>query len=49
VNAEPKSPKTESTANEELARLLERARQGDATVLPALRQFLDQTPALWRD
>jgi hypothetical protein len=49
VNAEAKTPKTESTANEELARLLERARQGDATILPALRKFLDETPALWRD
>ncbi len=49
MNAEPKTPKTESVSNEELARLLQQARQGDASVLPALRQFLDKTPALWRD
>jgi hypothetical protein len=48
VNAEPKTPKTETTANEERARLLERARQGDATVLPALGKLLDETPALWQ-
>jgi hypothetical protein len=49
VNTNPTAPKSETADNEELARLLERARQGDATVLPALRQFLDETPALWRD
>jgi hypothetical protein len=31
-----------------LARLLERAERGDATVLPVLRRVLDESPAMWQ-
>ena len=33
---------------DEMAHLLAQAEQGDASVLPALRNYLDQTPALWQ-
>ena len=32
----------------EMAHLLAQAEQGDASVLPALRNYLDQTPGLWQ-
>lgn len=49
MNAETPQSKSETPAGAELSRLLERARLGDAAVLPALRQFLERTPELWRD
>jgi hypothetical protein len=48
VNPKPPTEKTETASNKELTQLLQRARQGDATVLPALGKLLDDTPALWR-
>ncbi len=49
VNAETPKPTSETSAGAELSQLLERARQGDAAALPALRQYLERTPELWRD
>jgi hypothetical protein len=37
------------SANEPLQAILERARQGDATVLPQLKRALDENPSIWRD
>jgi hypothetical protein len=48
VNANPKTEKSETAAGEEVARLLERARNGDATVLPHLRRLLDESPESWQ-
>jgi hypothetical protein len=41
--AEPDAQKRQA----ELARLLERAELGDKAVLPMLRQYLDEHPAIW--
>ena len=48
VNANPQTEKSESAADEDMARLVERATKGDATVLPKLRRLLDESPDLWR-
>jgi hypothetical protein len=43
--AEPDAGKRQA----ELARLLERAELGDKAVLPMLRQYLDEHPAIWQE
>ncbi len=48
VTANSKTEKSETTAGDEVARLLERARNGDATVLPQLRRLLDESPEMWQ-
>jgi hypothetical protein len=48
VNANPQSEQPESATNADVARLLEQAEKGDATVLPKLRRLLDESPELWR-
>ena len=48
MNANPQTQKCESSADDDMARLLERATKGDATVLPKLRRLLDESPELWR-
>jgi hypothetical protein len=48
VNANPQTEKSESSADEDMARLLERATKGDASVLSKLRRLLDESPELWR-
>jgi hypothetical protein len=40
---------TETTVAEQLQQLVERAGKGDASALPALRQFLDLNPVLWQE
>ena len=39
----------EHPGGEELARLLQRAEQGDLSALPALREVLDANAPLWRE
>jgi hypothetical protein len=48
VNPNPKTENSETTAGEEVARLFERARNGDATVLPQLRRVLNESPETWQ-
>jgi hypothetical protein len=48
VSATPQTEKRETPAGEDVDRLLERARKGDATVLPQLRRLLDASPEFWR-
>src|SRR5579871_5375189 len=48
VNANPKPDKSETAAGEEVARLLDQAKKGDAAVLPQLRRLLDESPELWQ-
>ena len=48
VNANPQTEKSDSSADQDMARLVERATKGDATVLPKLRRLLDESPELWR-
>ena len=38
-----------STPDERLRQLIERAISGDRSVLPALREFLDSSPDVWRE
>src|SRR5207302_7666181 len=42
--------KAEQAVNltDELRRVVQRAEQGDRSSLPALRKFLDENPAVWR-
>src|SRR5438445_399880 len=42
--------KTEQVVNltDELREVVQRAEQGDRSALPALRKFLDEHPAVWR-
>jgi hypothetical protein len=42
------APKTEPAVAAELATLVERARRGDPTALPRLREILDQHPEVWQ-
>lgn len=44
---QPQSP--ESTATDELRSLLTKAEQGDLSVLPALRQILDDRSEIWQE
>ena len=46
---EAKGKMPEHPGGEELARLLQRAEQGDLSVLPALRKVLDANSAIWRE
>ena len=46
---EAKGKMPEHPGGEELARLLQRAEQGDRSVLPALRKALDANSAIWRE
>ena len=50
-NKPPPGPKQspEQAPTDPLDAILERARQGDQTVLPELQQLLDANPNLWRD
>jgi hypothetical protein len=48
VSTNPQTEKRETPVGEDVARLLERAEKGDATVLPQLRRLLDESPALWQ-
>src|SRR4051794_23214437 len=48
VAADPQRDQAEQHATDQLGLMLERARQGDETVLPQLREFLDTKPELWR-
>jgi hypothetical protein len=43
-----RSDRAEEPVRDELVHLLERARQGDDSVLPRLREVLDNRPELWR-
>jgi hypothetical protein len=49
VRANLKNEKPESSADEHMARLVERATKGDATALPQLRRLLDESPERWRE
>jgi hypothetical protein len=42
VNANPQAEKREGSASEDMARLMEHAVKGDASVLPQLRLLLDE-------
>ena len=48
--AKKEQPKTDDspTATDALQQLVERARQGDRTVLPELRKALDENPDIWQ-
>src|SRR5262245_30801518 len=39
----------EKLTEDQIQQLVQRAEQGDLTVLPALRKLLDETPAFWED
>jgi hypothetical protein len=45
---DPQGQKTDLPTGEDLARLLERAEKGDATVLSLLQRVLDKSPAIWQ-
>jgi hypothetical protein len=47
-NPIPQHAPPQATADP-LQKILERARQGDQTVLPALKEALDDNPGIWRD
>src|SRR5262245_39739305 len=47
VSQTPQPPTDLSQAQEELARLLAQAEQGDRSVLPKLREALDANPIIW--
>lgn len=46
--AQPK-PKASTDHQAQLRPLMERAREGDQTVLPAIREMLDHHPEIWRE
>ncbi|HEY7428464.1 MAG TPA: hypothetical protein VH682_29800 [Gemmataceae bacterium] len=47
MNENPQTEKHETPAGENVDRLLERAKKGDATVLPQLRRLIDASPTFW--
>jgi hypothetical protein len=49
VSVNLKNEKPESSAGEDMARLVERATKGDGTALPQLRRLLDESPERLRE
>jgi hypothetical protein len=48
VSRDPDPAHSPSAAEDEIRAVLERARSGDATALPALRRVLDDHPEIWQ-
>src|SRR5207244_5596753 len=48
ASSQPQASSSQAAISAEELKLMQRAEQGDTTVLPALQELLDRIPELWR-